>query len=90
MSGTPKGAKSFAQKKLAEDPDYFKKLAQRSRKPRGGKHTSGSFAKGSKRNQIAGSKGGKLSRRPSGRGVSAADINTSESVKFHKIRTVKE
>lgn len=59
MTNTSKGAKKFAAKKLAEDPDYFKNLARRSRKPRGGKHSPGSFKKG---NPLA-AKGGKAGKR---------------------------
>ena len=61
MTNTKKGGKKFAQKKLAEDPDYFKKLSARARKPRGGKASPGSFKPG---NTIS-VKGGKASRRGS-------------------------
>lgn len=46
MSGTSKGASKFAKQKLAEDPEYFKKLAAKRKKPVGGKHSPGSFKKG--------------------------------------------
>lgn len=59
MAGTSKGARKFAQKKLRDDPDYFKNLSRKSKKPRGGKASPGSFKKG---NEFA-AKGGKAGRR---------------------------
>lgn len=61
MTQTPKGAKKFASKKLAEDPDYFKKLRAKAKKPTGGKHSSGSFKKG--QSTAAQLKGGKTGKR---------------------------
>lgn len=59
MSGTKKGAAKFAARKLAEDPDYFKKLGSRRKKPTGGKNSTGSFKKNNPFAKI----GGALSKR---------------------------
>jgi hypothetical protein len=59
MAGTSKGGKKSAKKLTAKDPNYFSNLAKRSRKPRGGKASPGSFKPG---NPYA-SKGGKASKR---------------------------
>ena len=59
MTGTKRGASKFAQKKLAEDPEYFKKLGARRKKPAGGKNSKGSF----KKNNPFARLGGKASRR---------------------------
>lgn len=59
MAGTKKGASKFVQRKLAEDPDYFKKLGARRKKPVGGKNSKGSF----KKNNPFARLGGKASRR---------------------------
>jgi len=57
MSGTSKGASKFAKQKLAEDPEYFKKLAAKRKKPVGGKHSPGSFKKGNAFASIGGRAG---------------------------------
>jgi hypothetical protein len=59
MAGTSRGGKKAADKLRAKDPDYFSHLARRSRKPRGGKASPGSFKKG---NPFA-AKGGKAGKR---------------------------
>ena len=69
MSGTSKGAKKFAQKKLAEDPDYFRNLQKKARKPRGGAASPGSFKPG---NEFA-AKGGKAGKRGPGKSVELDD-----------------
>lgn len=59
MAGTSSGGKKFAEKMLAIDPDYFRKLAAKRKKPTGGKNSRGSFKKG---NPFA-KMGGQSSRR---------------------------
>lgn len=59
MAGTSKGARKFAAKKLADDPEYFSKLSRGVKKPRGGKASSGSFKKGETKRQSLGGKAGK-------------------------------
>ncbi len=78
MSGTNKGAKKFAAKKLAEDPDYFRNLAKRNRKPRGGAASPGSFKKG---NEYA-AKGGKASKRGPGKTTDAPTNFEPEEIEF--------
>lgn len=91
MSGTSKGGKKAAAKLLAKDPDYYRNLAKRAKRPRGGNSTPGSFANDPARASVAGSKGGKKSgevRRKKGQqkrsqvpGATAGDIRpTSEGV----------
>lgn len=48
MTGTSSGGKKFAAKMLAIDPDYYKKLAAKRKRPAGGKNSRGSFKKGNK------------------------------------------
>jgi hypothetical protein len=67
MAGTSKGARKFAAKKLAEDPDYFKKLQKRVKKPRGGKASPGSFKPGNRYAAL----GGKASKRGPGKTLTA-------------------
>ena len=55
MSGTKKGATKFAQRMLAKDPDYFKKLGARRKKPTGGKNSKGSFKKNNEFAKLGGS-----------------------------------
>lgn len=69
MSGTSKGGKKAAAKLLAKDPDHFKKLQSKSKKPRGGKASPGSFKPG---NPYA-AKGGKASKRGPGKKVVVDD-----------------
>lgn len=59
MAGTKNGGQKFAAKKKAEDPDYFKKLSAKAKKPRGGRASPGSFKPG---NKIS-AKGGKAGKR---------------------------
>jgi len=59
MAGNTEGARKFAARKLKEDPNYFKKLSAKVKKPRGGKASSGSFKRG---NPFA-ALGGKASKR---------------------------
>lgn len=82
MSGTSKGAKKFAQKKLAEDPDYFKNLQRKAKKPRGGKASPGSFKKG---NAYA-AKGGRAGKRGPGK-VTSGDVDMGDGVKLDFIES---
>lgn len=59
MSGTSNGGRKFAAKMLAKDPDYFRKLAAKRKRPTGGKNSRGSFKKGNKFARL----GGMASRR---------------------------
>lgn len=63
MSGTSKGGKKAAATLLAKDPNHFKNLQKRAKKPRGGAASPGSFKPG---NQYS-VKGGKASKRGSGK-----------------------
>lgn len=65
MTGTKKGARKFTAKMLAKDPDYFRKLQQKAKQPRGGKSSPGSFKKG---NEFA-AKGGRAGKRGSGKNI---------------------
>lgn len=58
MAGTKNGGQKFAAKKKAEDPDYFKKLSAKAKKPRGGKASPGSFKPGNT-TSVKGGKAGK-------------------------------
>lgn len=58
MAGTKSGGQKFAAKKKAEDPDYFKNLSAKAKKPRGGKASPGSFQPGNK-TSVKGGKAGK-------------------------------
>lgn len=71
MAGTSKGARKFAARKLAEDPDYFKNLQRKARKPRGGAASPGSFKPG---NPYA-AKGGRAGKRGPGKTVVVEDSN---------------
>ena len=63
MGGTHEGAKKTAARLLAKDPDYYKKLRAKHKKPTGGLHSSAGFDKDPARARLAGSKGGKASKR---------------------------
>lgn len=63
MGGTTRGGKKAAKTLLAKDPDHFRKLALRAKKPRGGKASPGSFKTG---NRIS-IKGGSSSKRGKGK-----------------------
>ena len=59
MAGTRKGGLKTAATLLAQDPDYYKKIAAI-----GGKNgTTGGFAANPELARIAGAKGGRISRR---------------------------
>lgn len=84
MAGTKKGAKKFAAKKLAEDPDYFKNLQRKAKKPRGGAASPGSFKKG---NTLS-IKGGKAGKRGPGKTFADnGDIDMGDGVKLDFIET---
>lgn len=83
MAGTSKGAKKFAEKKLAEDPDYFKNLQKRAKRPRGGKASPGSFKPG---NQYA-AKGGKAGKRGPAKTMTEGDVDMGDGVKLDFIET---
>lgn len=83
MSGTSKGAKKFAKKKIAEDPDYFKNLQKKAKRPRGGKASPGSFKKGNK----YAAKGGKAGKRGPGKVTAAKDVDLGDGVKLDFIET---
>lgn len=59
MGGTKDGAKKRTAKLLAQDPDYFRRIGAKGKK--GGKLSPGSFT--SETARVAGSKGGRVSRR---------------------------
>ncbi len=84
MAGTSKGAKKFAQKKLAEDPDYFRNLQRKAKKPRGGKASPGSFKKGN----TASIKGGQAGKRGPGKVAEVeGDIDMGDGVKLDFLET---
>lgn len=84
MAGTSKGAKKFAQKKLAEDPDYFKNLQKKVTKPRGGKASPGSFKPGND----FGARGGKASKRGPGKTLGVdGDVDLGDGSTLDYIET---
>lgn len=74
MSGTSKGGRKFAARKRKEDSAYFSKLARKSKSPRGGKHSPGSFKPGNKFAAL----GGKAGKRGKGKLVTDADIESAD------------
>lgn len=73
MPNTSEGAKRAAKELLAQDPDHFSKMSRMSKKPKGGKHSSGSFKKGE--STPIQSMGGKASKR--GKGKQVRDFDPS-------------
>lgn len=59
MAGTREGGIKAAQKNLARDPDFYKKIGARG----GANGTTGGFAANPELARIAGAKGGRISRR---------------------------
>jgi hypothetical protein len=82
MAGTNKGARKFAAQKLKEDPDYFKKLAQKRGKPRGGENSPGSFKRG---NQPYAALGGRSGRRTNAKIITDKDRKVAASLDAHKL-----
>ena len=59
MPGTSQGSKLAAQKNLAKDPDFYKKIGQKG----GVNGHTGGFASNRELAKVAGAKGGRISRR---------------------------
>jgi hypothetical protein len=79
MAGTKNGGQKFAAKKKAEDPDYFKKLSAKAKKPRGGKASPGSFKPGNKQSV----KGGKAGKRGPAKDATVAPGSALDAFPLH-------
>jgi hypothetical protein len=86
VSGTSKGGRKAAKSLRAKDPQYFSKLSRKSKKPRGGKASPGSFKKG---NQYA-AQGGKAGKRGAGKAriMPAAELVFPEPLEFEEMDVV--
>lgn len=78
MAGTKEGGRKAADKNLAKDPDFYKKIGMKG----GSNGHTGGFAANPDLARIAGAKGGRISRRPSKTTTSLGEIRPLASTPY--------